>query len=75
MIGYLCMKDEEMTFNIPLIKVGKVAFCDFVIHICLIAALLRTDYTTLLVVNSLGLLSVVIIGSLFTGVKVREGEG
>jgi hypothetical protein len=69
LIGFLCMKDEELTFNIPIMKLAKIACSDFIIHICLIAALLRTDYTTLLVVNSLSLLSVVIVGSLFSGVK------
>jgi uncharacterized membrane protein YhhN len=47
----------------------KVAVSDLIIHICLIAALLRTDYTTLVVVNSCSILSVVVVGAFFSGVK------
>ena len=66
------LKEEEMNFNIPIIKLAKVATCDIVIHVCLIAALLRTNYTTLVVVNTCSLISVILVGSFCTGVKYES---
>lgn len=69
LIGYFMLKDQDLSFDIPIIKLVKVASCDLLIHILLITALLRTDYTTLIVVNSCSLLSVVIVGAFFSGVN------
>lgn len=69
LIGYALIRDEELAFNIPIPKLAKIAACDLVVHIALIAALLRTDYTTLIVVNSTSLLSVVLVGAFCSGVN------
>lgn len=63
------IKEEELSFDIPIKKLVKVAACDMTIHILLITALLRTDYTTLQVVNSSSLLSVVLVGAFCSGVN------
>jgi hypothetical protein len=68
-IGFFLIKDEELTFNIPLTKLLKISASDLLIHITLIAALIRTDYTTMIVVNSSSLLSVVMVGAFCSGVK------
>ncbi len=68
LIGYCMLKDDDISLDIPIPKLAKVAACDLLIHILLITALLRTDYTTLIVVNSCSLLSVVVIGAFFSGV-------
>jgi hypothetical protein len=69
LVGYLLIKDEELTFDIPILKLLKISCSDLVIHIALIAALLRTDYTTMVVVNSTSLLSVVLVAAFCSGVK------
>jgi hypothetical protein len=69
LIGYFLIKEEELTFNIPIKKLLKVAVSDLVIQLALIAALIRTDFTTLIVVNSTSLLSVVLVGAFCSGVR------
>lgn len=69
LIGYFIIKEEELNFDIPVKKLAKIAACDLTIHILLITALLRTDYTTLQVVNSSSLLSVVLVGAFCSGVN------
>jgi hypothetical protein len=68
------LRDEQATFDIPLKMLSKVAFCDIVTHICLTTALLRTTYTTVIIVNTCSLLSVVLVGSFFSGVKDNSHE-
>lgn len=68
-IGFFLIKDEELNFNIPVIKLLKISASDLLIHITLIAAMMRTDYTTMIVVNSSSLLSVVMVGAFCSGVK------
>lgn len=63
------IKEEELNFDIPMKKLVKVAACDLTVHVLLITALLRTDYTTLQVVNSSCLLSVVLVGAFCSGVN------
>lgn len=69
LLGYLLVKDEDLVFNIPVTKLLKISVCDVLIHISLVAALLRTDYTTMIVANSTSLLSVVLVGAFCSGVK------
>lgn len=69
LLGYLLVKDEDLVFNIPVTKLLKISVCDILIQIALVAALLRTDYTTMIVVNSTSLLSVVLVGAFCSGVK------
>lgn len=69
LLGYLLVKDEDLVFNIPVTKLLKISACDVLIHIALVAALLRTDYTTMIVANSTSLLSVVLVGAFCSGVK------
>ena len=52
-----------------------MAACDILIHVALVTALLRTDYTTMIVVNSCSLLSVVLVAAFCSGVKEQQGEG
>jgi hypothetical protein len=70
-------KDEALVFNIPITKLFKIGVCDVLIHILLVIAMLRTDYTTMLVVNSASLLSAVLVGAYCSGVKdiPNNGEG
>lgn len=60
-------------------KLTKIAACDTIVHVCLISALLMTNYTTFIVVNTLSLISVLLVGSFCTSVKYdsqnqQEGE-
>jgi len=63
------IKDDYVGFTVPLKELAKVSVCDITTHVCLIAALLRTSYTTLIVVNTCSLLSVVLVGAYCSGVK------
>lgn len=74
LLGFLMLRDEQATFDIPLRMLSKVAFCDIVTHICLTTALLRTTYTTVIIVNTCSLLSVVLVGSFFSGVRDDSHE-
>ena len=74
LFGFLATKNEELTFNIPLFKLAKVAVSDVLIHICIITALLRTNYTTMIVVNSCSIVSVIFVGAFCSGVQYDEGN-
>lgn len=69
LLGFLTAKNEELTFNIPIVKLLKVALSDVIIHVLLIAALLRTSFTTLIVVNTCSIISVIMVGAFCSGVK------
>ncbi len=69
LLGFLIIKDEELNFDIPIYKLAKISACDIITHVCLIAALIRTNYTTFIVVNTCSLISVILVGSFCTGVK------
>lgn len=55
-------------------KLAKVAACDTITHVCLISALILTNYTTYIIVNTLSLISVILVGSYCTGVKYDKPE-
>ena len=63
---------EDRKFSIPISSFAKVSACDLVIQISLLTAMLRTSYTTMLVVNSSSLLSVVAVGAYCSRVKFRD---
>ena len=65
-----------MNTSIPIYKLFKIAISDVIIHITIIAALLRTNFTTMVVVNSCSIVSVIFVGAFCSGVKyeVEEGE-
>jgi hypothetical protein len=69
LLGFLIIKDEELNFDIPIAKLAKVSVCDILTHVCLIAALIRTNYTTFIVVNTCSLISVILVGSFCTAVN------
>lgn len=72
LLGFLAAKNEELTFNIPITKLLKLALSDVFIHILLITALLRTNFTTLIVVNTCSIISVIMVGAFCTGVKYNH---
>ncbi len=72
LLGYMFMKNDELTFDIPIKKLAKVVACDMITHVCLISALLLTNYTTFIVVNTLSLISVILVGSFCTSVKYNS---
>ena len=75
LLGYLSATNQELTFDLPILKLVKLAGCDVIIHVSLISALLRTNFTTLIVVNTCSIISVVMVGAFCSGVKYPlEGE-
>ena len=73
LFGFLAAKNEELTFDIPIRTLVKVASCDVLIHVCNIAALLRTNFTTMIVVNTCSIISVILVGAFCSGVKYSDG--
>ena len=69
LFGFFVIKTEELVFNIPILKLIRIAGCDVLIHICCITALLRTNYTTLVVVNTCSIISVILVGAFCSGVN------
>jgi hypothetical protein len=77
LLGYLAAKSQELTFNLPLLQIARLAASDLVIHVCLITALLRTNFTTMIVVNNCSIISVIVVGAYCSGVDyghAQEGE-
>ena len=66
---YIFIPDEHIDTSIPIKFFARMAVCDLVIHVSLIAAMLRTTYTTMIVVNTASLLSVVLVGAFCSGVN------
>ena len=66
---YVFVPDDQIDTSIPLKCFAKIAVCDLIVHVCLITAMLRTNYTTMIVVNTTSLLSVVVVGAFCSGVN------
>jgi hypothetical protein len=69
LLSYFIIDEEEDKIIASHSKFIKIAIFDVLIHICLVAALLKTSYTLVVMVNACSLLSVVIVAAYFSGLS------
>lgn len=70
--GYFRLKPEDAGVQVPIMKLAKVSATDLFIHIMLMAGLMRSSYTLMVMANTCSLLSVVVIAAFFSGVKKEQ---
>lgn len=63
-IGYSKLNQNHQENEIPFKKLLKLSIVDVLIHICLILALINASYILVVMANSCGLLSVVLVNVL-----------
>lgn len=71
-IGYMKLEDHELELEIPMKNLLKLVALEVVIHFSLMWALMNASYILVVMANSCGLLSVIIVGVYFA--KSRNNQ-
>jgi hypothetical protein len=65
-IGYIRLDEQESSLDIPARKLLKIAILEVAIHFGLMWALMSASYVLVVMANSCGLLSVILVGVYFS---------
>ncbi len=65
-IGFLRLEENDLDLEIPFLKLLKLALLEIAIHFSLMWALMNASYILVVMANSCGLLSVIIVSVYFS---------